>query len=244
LSEPTEPVAPPTPSQDPLAAHYFVHDGGGVIGPITGEKLKEMIEAGAISREADFNRVGEPDWVSALRFPPFAGFFKATPPPPPDVFAQRRPQTRTSEGPRVYATFWKRLAAYGLDAVILAICGFMLALVITIFAVASSGAEAAKETIEQHDLLFNGIGALVGIFYYVHFLSSPQQATPGKRIMGIYVIRKDGARLSPLFALGRYLAAALSALPLGFGFLMILWTKDRQGLHDMLCGTYVVEGKL
>lgn len=255
MSQPTEPGAPPPPndpasadpaSTDPLARHYYVDDGSGVIGPITGEKLKEMIENGAVPRAANLNLLGAPNWVPALEFPPFAGFFKSAPPPPPqaDVFAQKRPQPRASRGPKAPASFWTRLLAYLLDALILAAAQIVLGMAIGLLAFASYGPEAAKDAFEQHQQLLNGLAFLLIVFYEVHFVSSPRQATPGKIIMGIRIVRRDGARLSPLFALGRYLARILAILPLGFGVLAIFWSKDRQGLHDMLCDTLVVEGEL
>jgi len=255
VSQPTEPGASPPPTEpastDPLARHYFVDDGRGVIGPITGEKLKEMIENGAVPRAANLNLLGAPNWVPALDFPPFAGFYKSAPPPPTqdDVFAQKRPQQqqqqpRASQRPKVPASFWTRLLAYLLDALILAAAQIVLGMAIGLLAFASYGPEAAKEAFEQHQLLLNGLAVLLILFYEVHFVSSPRQATPGKIIMGIRIVRRDGARLSPLFALGRYLARVLAILPLGFGVLAIFWSKDRQGLHDMLCDTFVVEGEL
>jgi uncharacterized RDD family membrane protein YckC len=36
----------------------------------------------------------------------------------------------------------------------------------------------------------------------------------------------------------------LSALPLGIGFFMIGWTDQKKGLHDIVCDTRVIHGKL
>ena len=64
--------------------------------------------------------------------------------------------------------------------------------------------------------------------------------TPGKRLMGLYVFDEGGQpTLSVGKALARFGGYVLSGLSLGFGFLMILFTKSRRGLHDVLAGTYV-----
>ena len=44
-------------------------------------------------------------------------------------------------------------------------------------------------------------------------------------------------------ALGRYAAKILSAMILLLGFLMIAWTRRKQGLHDMLANTLVLNGR-
>jgi len=98
--------------------------------------------------------------------------------------------------------------------------------------------------------------------YYTAFTSSGWQGTPGKRMLGIYVIRTDGHRLTQRDALERYLAFILPSLPLYASFISpnlsqflvvvlsliwfapILYTPNRTGIHDQICGTRVVCGRL
>lgn len=70
--------------------------------------------------------------------------------------------------------------------------------------------------------------------------ASPLRASPGKRLFGLMVLREDGSRVGPVRALGRTLLMVLSALPLGFGYLMAFWTKRKQTLHDSIADTVVV----
>lgn len=102
---------------------------------------------------------------------------------------------------------------------------------------------------------------LVILGYYVYFTASPWQATPGKRLLGIYVVRTDGRLLTPRDALERFLAYSIPSLPLYssflspgllsvlviglslFWFVPILFTEERIGYHDRLCGTRVVAGR-
>ena len=79
---------------------------------------------------------------------------------------------------------------------------------------------------------------------YVGFMESSQrQATFGKQIMGILVVDYEGKRISFLKAAGRYLGVIIATLPLGLGLLMIGWTKEKQGLHDMMAECLVIRGK-
>ncbi len=109
--------------------------------------------------------------------------------------------------------------------------------------------------------------AMLGMFimsaaYYTHFTASAWQATPGKRLLGIYVIRTDYRMLSQRDALERFLAYTIPSLPIYasfispeiapllvfwlslFWFAPILFTPERVGLHDRLCHTRVLVGKV
>lgn len=66
-------------------------------------------------------------------------------------------------------------------------------------------------------------------------------ATPGKFLMSCHVVdMHSGRRPGPGRALLRYLGYFLSALPLGLGFLWVIWDRRHQGWHDKLAGTLVV----
>jgi len=82
---------------------------------------------------------------------------------------------------------------------------------------------------------------LVVYLAYISILEGrPRGAAIGKRAMGIAVRDEDGERLTLGRAFGRNLAKIASALTIGFGFLMVLWTKQRQALHDKLADCRVV----
>jgi len=139
-------------------------------------------------------------------------------PPTPSYWAQIQPVE--------YAGFWKRFAAWIIDAIIL----FPLSFVIT--------------------LLINWvwwfwgiswiINMIVGWLYYSLFESSSHQATLGKMALGIIVTDLNGDRISFARATGRHFSKILSALILFIGFIMIGFTEKKQGLHDMIAGTLVV----
>jgi uncharacterized RDD family membrane protein YckC len=64
--------------------------------------------------------------------------------------------------------------------------------------------------------------------------------TIGKAILGMTVVRADGAHLSARRAALRTLVFPLSFLLLGIGFLIGLVRRDRRELHDLIADTGVV----
>lgn len=64
--------------------------------------------------------------------------------------------------------------------------------------------------------------------------------TPGKAVMGLRVVRADGRPLSPVRSVARALAYVVSLLPVGLGFIWVLFDGDRRAWHDHLVGSRVV----
>jgi uncharacterized RDD family membrane protein YckC len=65
--------------------------------------------------------------------------------------------------------------------------------------------------------------------------------TPGKRLLGMKVIRDDGRSAGFGTMLVReWVGKWISGLILSLGFLWILFDRDKQGWHDKLMSTYVV----
>jgi len=77
--------------------------------------------------------------------------------------------------------------------------------------------------------------------YYAGFESSPWQATPGKKLMGLTITDVDGDRISFAKGSGRYFGKIISGLILGLGYLAILWTERKQGWHDQMSDCVVTE---
>ncbi len=85
-----------------------------------------------------------------------------------------------------------------------------------------------------------GIGFGWGALYFTLFTAAGRGQTPGKRIMGIRVIRLDGKRVGWWYAFerfGGYFACLTTGL---LGFAQILWDRNRQGLHDKIVETVVI----
>lgn len=139
-----------------------------------------------------------------------------------------------------YAGFGLRLAAWMLDWVILAALRFAV-LMITAMVV------AAIESANPGAPMIRDVGGwvILALFvlcpwpYYAIMEASKVQATVGKLAAGIRVEDIDGGRATLLQTAVRYLLRFFSALMLGIGFLMVLWTKRRQAFHDIGANTIV-----
>ena len=75
--------------------------------------------------------------------------------------------------------------------------------------------------------------------YYTFFTGFRGQ-TPGKRLMRLRVVGKDGQRVGYGRALGRWLGYFVSGLPFYLGLLWIFVGWKRLAWHDWVCGTRVV----
>ena len=78
------------------------------------------------------------------------------------------------------------------------------------------------------------------VAYFATFWSTTGQ-TPGNRLLRIKVVRAvDGGVPRPRQAFIRFVGLTLAAIPLGAGFLPILFDARRRGLQDMLARTVVI----
>jgi len=76
--------------------------------------------------------------------------------------------------------------------------------------------------------------------YYAFLESSNLKATLGKMVLGIVVVDVNKNKISFLRASARYWSKIISSSILLIGFIMAGFTKDKQALHDIISGTYVV----
>jgi uncharacterized RDD family membrane protein YckC len=141
-----------------------------------------------------------------------------------------------------YAGFWRRLAAFLIDYVIQAIMMVILAiagLFITYWASLSSGGSFESAAATGSVLLYV---VFVPVLWIYHTLleSSRLQATIGKRLLGIIVTDMNNRRIGFGRANGRFWCKALCLWTLGIGFLMIAFTKKKQGMHDKIADTLVI----
>ena len=172
--------------------------------------------------------------------------------------------------PSIYAGFWKRVAAYLIDGLLLGIVigipSYVISMIIFAGSVASQISElngmefsnmegqmsqvndAAQAAVALQmfagmslAFLFCGIiGTCASWLYFALMESSSKQGTLGKMALGIKVTDLDGNRISFGKATGRYFGKILSGMIMNIGFIMAAFTDKKQGLHDMLAKTLVL----
>ena len=129
-----------------------------------------------------------------------------------------------------YATFLERLGAGIIDLIIVYVGSFAIGYIIGI-------SITSEELFYQLLPLMEGLGIFLSFFYYVLFQTSNYQATPGMMVLNIKIYNYELQRAGFWRLSLRYLSTFLSSLILGIGFLMIIWTKRKQGLHDKVAHT-------
>ncbi len=210
-------------TQDGTAGLWVIRAAGQDYGPYTVDQIISYIGEGRVTAQTQIAAAGSAIWAAAATLPVFAGFF--APPPAPGA------PVRTAAAPPVAgakrADFLVRAGAILIDGAILLVAQLVLGGIV--------GAILG-------DLIATLATLAMGVAYFVVLHASDQQATIGKRVLGIKLVRDDGARVTQKDALLRYLAAMLSGLILGVGYLLAL-RPDRKTLHDMLCHTHVVTTK-
>jgi len=77
-------------------------------------------------------------------------------------------------------------------------------------------------------------------FFYFGYSWAVSGRTFGMAVLGVRVVRADGAVAEPRRGVIRSLVFPLSFLLLGLGFLGILVQRERRALHDLIAGTAVV----
>lgn len=157
-----------------------------------------------------------------------------------------------------YAGFWWRLLAWVVDWMVLGAAQFGLGLITGLRQVGVTIDNDDQTARQVSDIAYTTnlssspsgwhlhggglsiLGLVLTIGYFVLMESSHWQATLGKRVCKLRVTDMDGRRVSIPRALGRYLGKFVSAFILGIGFLMVGWTRRKQGLHDLMADTLVM----
>lgn len=133
-----------------------------------------------------------------------------------------------------YAGFWRRFGATVIDGILLYTPFIILFSVVPILLGEAGADEDAIIAIIY--LIF----IITWWLYYTLMESSSKQATLGKMALRIIVTDVEDNRISFGRANARHFSKIISGMILYIGFLMVVFTKRKQGLHDMMAGTLVV----
>lgn len=146
-----------------------------------------------------------------------------------------------------YAGFWRRFMALLFDALILMVLWYVFSV---LYALAANAVWTRTVFSPDGDALHRMMGRIaLGrqlLFYallFVYFVwaeATTRGASPGKRLMGLRVSRRNGARTGLLRSAFRTVFKPLSAAPALIGFLLAGMTHRKQALHDLLSGCVVL----
>jgi len=133
-----------------------------------------------------------------------------------------------------YAGFWIRVGATVIDTL------FLVGVSMLIFNPlrrALGYGDAAISPIDAIELIFN--------FLYVILLTWWTGQTLGKMVTGIRVIDARQTGTNSKLTLGQVVlrevvGKLLASLPIGLGYLWVIWSDKKRGWHDMIAKTYVI----
>jgi uncharacterized RDD family membrane protein YckC len=139
----------------------------------------------------------------------------------------------------VFAGFWLRAVACFIDTILIA----------AVFVLGASFFPATFEKLlpttppsltamPQPAPLVIVLLVSLGCLYYTLFEASSWQATPGKRILRLYVTDLSGQRITFQRALIRNLARQISGI-FFIGYVIAGFTEKKQALHDIIAGCLV-----
>lgn len=137
-----------------------------------------------------------------------------------------------------YGSFWRRLAAMLLDAIMIGLAMGVITFALDMVVNIRSHSGAA-----MFNHFINVLQIIVSWAYFALMESSAQQGTFGKVVMGLQVTDLEGRRITLTKATIRYAAKFLSSVILMIGYLMVAFTARKQGLHDKIAGTLVVRNR-
>lgn len=139
-----------------------------------------------------------------------------------------------------YTSFGLRLIAGLMDltwlAVVVMACFYFLLGADVFMQLMKGDTEMLQTIIWQAFLLNDILPFLLILFFWMRY-----GTTPGKILADCKIVNATtGEPMSLGQAVLRYFAYLISALPMGLGFLWILWDKKHQGWHDKIANTVVI----
>lgn len=143
-----------------------------------------------------------------------------------------------------FAGFWLRAVAYLIDTVLISLAGGLIASFYPTSFLKFPDAAAASNPFTSLPQLTPAafvITITATWLYYTMFEASNWQATPGKRVLKIYVTDSHGRRLTFARAAARNGAKLISSLTFLVGYLVAAFTEKKQALHDILSGCLVLK---
>lgn len=138
-----------------------------------------------------------------------------------EQYKQPTPPQGTPLHISAYGGFWARFIAEWID---LCICCLVLGLV-----------DAAL------DMDGSLIILLYGIYHVIGDSSIMDGATLGKRAMRLKVVNSEFESLSVMQSIIRNLGKVVSWVTMCIGFVMVMFSSRKQGLHDRIANTFVIK---
>jgi uncharacterized RDD family membrane protein YckC len=229
-----------------MSSWFYVREGQRC-GPVSEADLRALAAEGEVDGATLVWRTGLSGWVRAgeaagLSLP------SAEPPPLPPPLPGGVPVAVAGSGgagvpAAALAGFGVRAVAKLVDFVLLLAAGRVVewAVLRWVFAGVAPLPPDWAEVLRML-LWLVAINTVIGMAFTVFFLTR-YEATPGKLLLGLRVVRADGSRLGAGRALGRFWGEQVTGLTFFAGYVMAAFDEERRALHDFMCETRVLRDK-
>lgn len=227
--------------------HYTV--GEEQYGPVTLLELRKLVTSGELMETDLVWKEGMPDWTAVIdldELNPSRSNSSGT--------AATAGGEASQSSNKDYAGFWFRFFAVLIDGLVLGTASAVMTTVIGIILAIGFGitlvgsvdrenkADAAALVLTLTWIVLIVANFMLHWLYFAFMESSGQRATVGKLACGIVVIDESGVPLTFAQATGRFFAKFfITSATLGIGYLMCVWTKQEQCLHDKVANCIVVK---
>ncbi len=244
---------------------WYYSNGGNRMGPVTPVVFEDLIKDNVVTGESLVWAHGMADWVpykqvaeetavcasSGGRYwkrdmVPYEGQFISA--EHKELYFQRLREGVVQPGRMVYGDFGTRFLAKLIDGIINWVIQTVVnlglaALFFGSFIYQPKPGAGTPATLIMFQVVSFLLNISIGVAYYWYFLKHQNGATPGKKALGLKVVRSDGSPLTTGRIIGRYFAEFLSAMILFIGYIMAGFDDERRTLHDRICDTRVIKSR-
>lgn len=144
-----------------------------------------------------------------------------------------------------YCGFWRRVAAYLIDALPITLIAFVLIApnigyydALRTHMADRRDPQARAVLVEKRRIVRNS-AALLLVVYGMLLEASPMRGTVGKRMLRMQVVDANGNRLKWWQAMLRNVVKLLSTIPI-IGLVWVAFDRKKRGWHDFAGGSLVV----
>ena len=140
-----------------------------------------------------------------------------------------------------YGGFWIRLVAYIIDSVIISIPIIILSAIMIAIIGASSNSQSSTTAASGATAIIYLIAFVLTVGYFIFFWG-----TGGTLGMKLFKLRVADANTGQPIGFGRaalrYLGIVISAIPCYIGLIWAAFDARKQGWHDKIASTVVLQG--
>ncbi|MDB6052934.1 MAG: transporter [Verrucomicrobiales bacterium] len=209
--------------------YKIIASDGKEYGPVSLEELQAWVLDGRVGPATNIWSSKLDQWKEANSFQELQFELGRA----PQIYSVSKPEVE--EISERFVGFFSRLSAYFLDHILLGVVSMFIFTVPADFNTSMMG-DFQNPLVRK---LFIQQGSLELFYYWI--MTAAYGATLGKFAIGARIVQSDGSKLGFKMATFRILAVILSVFPTFlFGYLLIIFRRDKRALHDVLLGTKVI----